>query len=136
MRTRPEVPDDVRAAHLAALRMIGFHGGSFNHTCDRATCTRAAHWRYYPEANPQLARLLRPSGAYEVYEVAAPDGHPAGQGAFVVLRLSEGPAGRFYRVEALVGGYAEAVRLACMFAVDEMEHARWVAKQTGEVTNG
>lgn len=127
MKARPTVSNETRHAHLTALRMIGFHGGSFDHTCDAGTCTRAAHWRYFPERNPQLARLLRPCGAYEVYEVSAADGHPSGQGAFVVLRLSEGPAGRFYRVEALVGGYAEAVRIACEMAVGEME---------AEYTNG
>lgn len=127
MKYRPSVSDDVRYAHLAALRMFCFHGGSFDHTCDAGTCTRAAHWRYLPERNPQLARLLRPCGAYEVYEVSRADGYPAGQSAFVVLRLDEGPAGRFYRVETLVGGYAEAVRIACEMAVGEME---------AEFTNG
>ena len=126
MRSRPTVSDDTRAAHLAALRLIGFHGGSFAHNCDAATCTRAAHWRYFPEQNPILARLAIPCGAYEVYEVAAADGYPAGAG-FALLRLSEGPAGRWYTTAALCSTYGEAVRTAFQFAVPLME---------AEFTNG
>lgn len=126
MKVRPTASEETRAAHLAALRLIGFHGGSFNHTCSAATCTRAAHWRYFPEDNPQLARLAIPGGAYEVYAVAAADGYPGGAG-FALLRLSDGPAGRWYTATALCSTYGEAVRTAFQFAVPLME---------AEFTNG
>lgn len=112
--------DDVREAHVAAMRLKGFHGGNFDHTCSAGTCTRPAHWRYYPEQNPQLARLAAPEGAYEVYAVAGEDGCPNGTG-YAVLRVHTTGRQEVYEAAALVTDYADAVRLACEMAVTEMK---------------
>lgn len=108
--------DDVREAHVWAMRLRGFHGGSFRHTCDAGTCTRPAHWRYYPEANPLLARLTAGAAAYEVYRVAGADGRPAQDEAYAILRLADG----LYAPVAIIGALREAYLYACDFALDEL----------------
>lgn len=125
-------PTEALAAHLEALRLIAVHGGNFDHTCDRATCTRRAHWRYFPERNERLAELRTcDGGAYEVYEVAGDDGYPELDEAdgYCVLRRSGKTAAGYYRQEAqalrsplytgytLHDTYGEAIRAACAAAV-------------------
>lgn len=117
MPGRPETEHE-RAAHLSALRLMGFHGGAFDKVCDAARCVRPAHWRYYPEANPLLAQVAIRGGAYEVYAVAGADGHPAvPRRGFCILRR----VGQLYTVTGLVSLYADAVRLAAECGIDETD---------------
>lgn len=121
---RPE----ARAAHMDALRLIGHHRTALEgHACEKATCTRPAHWRVYRDANPRLAEVLIICGAYEVYEAVSPQtGYPVRDGGYAVLERADGPAGTLYVDSARFGTWPEAIRYACEKSIEN------IAQEVGE----